>query len=156
MTYRKKKGIAFEPHLSFRAVHMQITAHLEKFGIEMLRIALAIIFIWFGWLKVVGMSPAQELVERTFYWFPPKVFVPFLGFWEVAIGVGLLIRRLVPYTVILLLIHMIGTFLPMFILTGVCYESFPYCPTLEGQYIIKNLVLIAGALTVAGKYKLEP
>jgi uncharacterized membrane protein YkgB len=154
MSY-KKNWFNAEETRSFRAIHLQITTHLEKSAIEMMRIALAIVFIWFGMLKVVGMSPAQQLVEKTIYWFPPKVFVPFLGFWEVAIGIGLLIKRLIPYTVILLLIHMVGTFLPMFILTGVCYDAFPYCPSLEGQYIIKNLVLIAGALTVAGKYKLE-
>lgn len=149
-----KKWFIADQTRSFRAIHLQITTQLEKSGIDLMRIMLAIIFIWFGALKMVGMSPAQMLVEKTVYWFPPKIFVPFLGFWEVAIGFGLIIKRLIPYSIILLLFHMVGTFLPMFILTKVCYDAFPFCPSLEGQYIIKNLVLIAGALSVAGKYKL--
>jgi len=50
---------------------------------------------------------------------------------------------------------MIGTFLPMFILPETCFDAFPFCPSLEGQYIFKNLVLVAGALSVAGKYGVE-
>ncbi len=117
-----------------------------------MRLALAIVYIWFGSLKIIGMSPAGELVEQTVYWFDPKIFVPILGIFETAIGLGLLIKRFVPYTIILLLMHMSVTIFPIFILTKTCFDAFPYCPTLVGQYIIKNLVLVAGALIIAGKY----
>jgi len=154
MHYTIKKTLSKQKTLAFQDVHHLLTSSLEKYGIDMMRIALAIVFIWFGALKMVGMSPAQLLIEKTIYWFSPKVFVPFLGFWEVCIGLGFLIKRFVPYTVFLLLFHMMGTFLPMFILRDICFDAFPFCPSMEGQYIIKNLVLIAGALAVAGKYKL--
>ena len=78
--------------------------------------------------------------------------IPILGICEVLIGLGLLIKRLIPYTIPLLLMHMAATFFPVFILKTICFDAFPYCPTLAGQYIIKNLILISGALVVAGKY----
>ena len=52
----------------------------------MLRLSLAVVFIWFGALKLFYTGPAIELVTRTVYWFDPRWFVPFLGAWEVAIG----------------------------------------------------------------------
>jgi len=117
-----------------------------------MRVALAIVYIWFGALKVFGMSPAGELVEKTVYWFKPEIFIPILGICEIIIGLGLLVKRFIPITIVLLLSHMAVTFFPVFIVQAVCFDAFPYQPTLAGQYIIKNLVLISGALIIAGKY----
>lgn len=118
----------------------------------MMRISLAIVYTWFGALKIFGMSPAGELVERTVYWFQPEIFIPILGVCETIIGLGLLLKRFIPYTIPLLLMHMAVTFFPVFTLKTICFDVFPYCPTLAGQYIIKNLILISGALVIAGKY----
>ena len=125
---------------------------MEKHGINLMRIALAIVYIWFGALKIFGMSPAEDLVAKTVFWFRPEFFIPILGICEVFIGLGLLIRKLIPGTIVLLLVHMAATLFPFFILKSSCIEIFPYEPTLVGQYIIKNLVLVAGALVIAGKY----
>ncbi len=137
---------------TFNLLYAQFSRKMDRYSIILMRIALAIVYIWFGALKVFGMSPAGELVEQTAYWFRPDIFVPFLGICEVIIGLGLLIKRFIPYTIILLLMHMMVTLFPIFILKKVCFDAFPYCPTLVGQYIIKNLVLISGALVIAGKY----
>ncbi len=155
MDYIIKKWKGSTQTFSFNGFYVQFSTRLEEYGIVLMRVALAIVFVWFGALKLAGMSPAQELVERTIYWIPAKIFMPFLGCWEVAIGLGLLIKRFIPYTIVLLLLHMVGTFLPMFILPDVCFDAFPFCPSLEGQYILKNLVLVAGALSVAGRYRTE-
>jgi uncharacterized membrane protein YkgB len=136
----------------FASLYFRFSEKMEKHSINLMRISLAIIYIWFGALKIFGMSPAGELVEQTVYWFKPEIFIPILGACEVLIGLGLLIKRFIPYTIILLLIHMAATFFPIFILTTNCFDAFPYYPTLVGQYIIKNLILISGALVVAGKY----
>lgn len=128
---------------------------MEKHSINLMRIALAVVYVWFGSLKILAMSPAEELVEQTVYWFKPEIFIPILGLCEVIIGLGLLVKRFIPYTIVLLLLHMSATLFPVFILKTICFDAFPYCPTLVGQYIIKNLVLIAGALVVAGKYNTE-
>ena len=125
---------------------------MEKYSIHLMRISLAIVYTWFGALKIFGMSPAGELVEQTVYWFKPEIFIPILGLCEVIIGIGLLIKRFIPYVIILLLLHMAVTFFPIFTLKTICFDAFPYCPTLVGQYIIKNLILISGALVIAAKY----
>ena len=137
---------------TFNTLYFKFSTLVEKHSICMMRVALAIVYIWFGALKVFGMSPAGELVEKTVYWFKPEIFVPILGICEIIIGLGLLIKRFIPITIVLLLVHMAVTFFPVFIVQAVCFDSFPYQPTLVGQYIIKNLVLISGALIIAGKY----
>lgn len=123
---------------------------MERNGVRLLRISVGLVFVWFGALKTVGMSPAQALVARTVYWFPPEVFIPILGWWEVLIGVGLLIRPLARMAIALLFLQMPGTFLPLVLLPDVCFTSIPFGLTIEGQYIVKNLVLISAAIVVGG------
>lgn len=134
----------------FELVDPLITGWMERNGIWLLRISSGVVFLWFGALKTAGMSPAQELVARTVYWFPPEVFIPILGWWEVAIGLGLLIRPLARLAIALLFLQMPGTFLPLVILPDVCFTSIPFGLTIEGQYIVKNLVLISAAIVVGG------
>jgi uncharacterized membrane protein YkgB len=136
---------------SLRIVSLVFSSVVAKYGIDWLRIALSIVYIWFGALKVLGISPAHDLVELTVFWFNSSVFVPILGTWEVLIGVGLLFRRLISFTIIVLLLHMICTLVPLFVVPNICFDAFPYRPSLVGQYIIKNLVLITGALVVGSK-----
>ena len=132
-----------------RADH-RIAGWMERHGQFLLRISLAIVFVWFGALKLLHISPAEELVKRTVYWFSPDVFVPILGWWEVAIGLGLLFRPLIRVALLLLFLQMPGTMLPLFLLPDVCFTHFPFGLTLEGQYIIKNLILISAAIVVGG------
>ena len=135
----------------FDGIDRRIAGVMERYGILLLRVSLGIIFIWFGALKLFdGLSPAEELVKRTVYWFSPEVFFPILGVWEVLIGVGLLFRPLIRAALLLLFLQMPGTFLPLILLPDVCFTAFPYGLTLEGQYIIKNLILISAALVVGG------
>ena len=134
---------------------------MARYGIVALRWAVGIVFIWFGALKLFpGMSPAEELVKNTVYFFDPAWFFPFLGVWEILIGVFLLVRPLIRVAIFLLFLQMPGTFLPLVLLPDVCFTAFPFGLTLEGQYIIKNLVLIAAALVVGGTVRehreLEP
>ena len=126
-----------------------ITKFMSKWGITFLRYSLGLIYIWFGILKPFGLSPAQELVENTVYWFDnPKTFVPILGWWEVVIGLTMCIKPLIRVSIFLLFIQMPGTFLPLVLLPEVCFNNFPFGLTLEGQYIIKNLIIISAALVV--------
>lgn len=129
----------------------QAIAHfMERVGVRVLRVSLGIVFVWFGALKLVGMSPAESLVRATVYWIPGDLFVPILGVWEVLIGVFLLYRPTIRIALALLFLQMPGTMLPLVLLPGVTFSSFPFGLTLEGQYIIKNLTLISAALVVGG------
>ena len=129
---------------------------MERYGHISLRWSLAIIFIWFGILKPFGLSPAQQLVERTVYWADPSWFVPLLGWWEVLIGICLLWRPLLRFALLLLFLQMPGTAMPLILLPDVCFTKIPYGLTMEGQYIIKNLILISAALVIGGTVRREP
>jgi len=135
---------------SIRSTDQVIVKSMHKYGFIMLRYSLAIIFFWFGILKPLGLSPAATLVENTVYWFSPDWFVPLLGWWEAAIGFFLLFPVTIRIALFLLFIQMSGTFLPLILLPDVTFSQFPFGLTLEGQYIIKNLVLISAAITVGG------
>lgn len=127
---------------------------LRRYSFVMLRYALAIIFFWFGILKPLGLSPAAELIEKTVTWFPPEYFIPILGWWEVAIGIFLCFRKTVSIALVLLFLQIPGTFLPLVLYPEAAFVKAPFVLTLEGQYIIKNFLLIAAAIAVAGAINL--
>lgn len=122
----------------------------------LVRIPIFIIFFWFGFLKIVDLSPAQELVQDTVYWMPflsAEMWTYVIGFWEVLIGVFFLFKRTTLIAMLLLLIQMSGTFLPLVILPEITFQdSNPFLPTLEGQYIIKNIIIITAALIIGRTY----
>ena len=128
-----------------------ISRYMFIYGIIFLRFSIGLIFVWFGFLKPFGISPAQELVTNTVYWFDDKVsFVKFLGWWEVAIGITMCIKPLIRISIFLLFLQMPGTFLPLVLLPEICFTNFPFGLTLEGQYIIKNLIIISAGLVIGG------
>lgn len=128
----------------------RVSLLMQRYGFFLLRISLGIVFFWFGALKPLHLSPADDLVTKTVVWFPPNVFIPILGVWEMAIGLFMLYRPTVRIALALLFLQMPGTALPLLLLPHVCFTHFPYGLTLEGQYIIKNLTLISAAIVVGG------
>ncbi|MCX6994638.1 MAG: hypothetical protein NTY13_02220 [Chlamydiae bacterium] len=125
--------------------------YLSKISLPVLRVSLGIVFIWFGALKLFGNSPAVEVITKTIYWFDPDIFIPILGFWEMLIGICLLYTPLNRLGLFLLALQMPGTFLPLLLRPEICFISIPFNLTLEGQYIVKNLVLIGAAMVVGSK-----
>jgi uncharacterized membrane protein YkgB len=134
----------------YEAIDETITAQMDRWGVPVLRVAIAVIFVWFGALKIFGISPAGELVASTVYIVSPELFVPILGVWEVLIGLCLLYRPLIRLGLVLLFVQLPGTFLPIVLLPEVVFTVFPYGLTVEGQYIIKNLIIIGAALVIGG------
>ncbi len=118
-----------------------------------LRLSMGIVFVWFGALKFAGISPANELVTRTVYWFSPNVFIPILGWWEVIIGLCMIVKPLNRLAIFLLFLQMPGTMLPLFLLPDVCFTQIPFGLTIEGQYIVKNLVLISAAIAIGAEVR---
>lgn len=118
-------------------------------GILLLRTALAIVFIWFGVLKVIGRSPVADLVAQTVWWVPSDFFVPFLGVWETAVGVGLLFGLALCIALFLFWLQMASTFSVLVLRPGIAFQGGnPLLLTTEGEFAVKNLVLIAGGLVV--------
>lgn len=135
-------------------IDRRITSWMARNGVTLTRIALGIVFLWFGALKFVpGASPAADLATRTIARLTggavlPPVSLYLLATWESLIGLGLLTGLFLRGTLLLLFLQMPGTMLPLFFFPSETFQHFPWAPTLEGQYIIKNLVLIGAALIV--------
>lgn len=144
----------------FDRIDKKITRWMARYGMTVMRVGLGIVFFWFGALKLVpGLSPAEELVRHTTYFVNPDWFIPVLAVWEMAIGVGLMFGIFMRLTLLLLFLQMPGTALPLVVLPEAVWTHFPYGLTLEGQYIIKNLVLIGAGLVLGGTVRggrLEP
>ena len=138
--------------LDIKELDKTIIETLNRISLPVLRISLGVIFIWFGALKPLGNSPANDVITRTVYWFDPDIFIPILGVWEIAIGLCLLYAPFIRAGLFLLALQMPGTFLPLVLLPEVCFVNFPFDLTLEGQYIIKNLVLIGAAIVVGSRW----
>jgi len=127
---------------------------MARYGIMLMRIALGIVFFWFGVLKFFpGLSVAEDLASRTISvlslgYVIPSVSVPVLAAWECAIGLGLISGKFLRVTLLLLFLQMMGTFLPLVLFPSETWKYFPYAPSLEGQYIIKNLILLGAGIVV--------
>ena len=96
----------------YNEIDAAIAGAMDRWSVPVLRVAVAVVFVWFGALKVFDVSPAADLVSRTVYFFPPETFVPILGVWEVVIGICLLYRPLIRVGIFLLFLQLPGTFLP--------------------------------------------
>ncbi len=133
---------------------VNLTRWMAHYGVVLLRVSLGIVFFWFGALKFFpGLSPAQDLATRTislltFGLMPPQVSLPILATWECLIGLGLITGVWMRATLLLLFLQMLGTLTPLFFFPNETFTRLPYAPTLEGQYIIKNLVLVSAALVI--------
>ena len=138
----------------FDRIDVRITNWMARYGIVFLRVSLGIVFFWFGVLKFFpGLSPAQDLATRTidlltFGLIPPNVSVLLLATWECLIGAGLILGIFMRATLLLLFVQMLGAITPIFFFPHEVFTHIPYAPTLEGQYIIKNLVLISAGLVI--------
>ena len=141
--------------MNFQAIDRLISGTMRRWGEPAIRFSFAIIFFWFGILKPIGLSSAEPLVLATVVWMPffsPAQWVSIIGWWEVIIGVTFLFKRTTRIAIGLLFLQMGGTILPLFLLPEIVFQpnGIPFLPTLEGQYIIKNLMIISAALAVGG------
>jgi len=137
-----------------KPIDIRITSWMARNGILLARITLGIVFLWFGALKFApGLSPAEDLAGRTierltFGGIDRHTGLLLLATWECIIGIGLLSGRALRITLLLLFVQMLGTMTPLFMFPDETWIMFPIAPTLEGQYIIKNVVLVSSAIVV--------
>lgn len=149
-------GVVSELPGAFDRADARITAFLARIGVPTLRVAVGVVFLWFGVLKFFpGLSPAEDLAARTIDTLSggaiqPALSLPVLATWECLIGLGLLTGRFLRATLLLLVVQMAGTITPLFLFPAETFTRFPFAPTLEGQYIIKNVVIIGAAMVVGG------
>jgi uncharacterized membrane protein YphA (DoxX/SURF4 family) len=143
----------------FNRVDVMLTEWMARWGVLLLRVSVGVVFLWFGALKFFpAASPAEDLAARTietltFGLIQPSLSLPVLAAWEVAIGLGLISGLFMRVTILLLLAQMLGTVTPLFLFPAETWTTFPVAPTLEGQYIIKNLVLVSAALVIGSQVR---
>ena len=144
---------------TFEKAGLTVIGWMERNGLMLLRISIGIIFFWFGFLKFFeGLSPAEDLAIRTidtltFNLLPVKVIIYGLAIWEVLIGLGMIINRFMRATLLLLFLQMLGTFTPLFLFPSEVFHVFPVSLTLEGQYIVKNIIIISGAIVLGARLR---
>ncbi len=139
---------------TFHKTDITITTWMSKYGLTLLRISIGIIFLWFGGLKFfAGASPAEALAIKTisilsFGYFSSGFIIIALAVLETLIGVGLIFNLFLRETLLLLFLQMLGTFSPVFLFPEEVFNVFPYALTLEGQYIIKNLIIVSAGFVI--------
>ena len=135
-------------------IDVQVTSRMAQHGVRLLSISLGVVFFWFGVLKFFpGLSPAQDLATKTISMLtagliPPNVSILVLATWECVVGLGLILGIFMRATLLLLFLQMLGTVTPLFFFPQEVFTRIPYVPNLEGQYIIKNVVLITAGLVI--------
>jgi uncharacterized membrane protein YkgB len=138
----------------FDTFDRRATAWMAHNGVRLLRWSIGVVFVWFGALKLwPGLSPADEIatatsLELTFGLISADAARLGLAFLEITIGVGLLTARWLRLTLLLLFAQMAGTLTPLVIFPERIWTDFPFVLTLEGQYILKNGVLISAGFVI--------
>src|SRR5207237_9141556 len=116
---------------------------LHRWSITALRLALGSVFLWFGALKIFSNSPIAALIRETYTFLPTTIFVFVLGVWEMLIGIGIILKRALRVVLILLTVHLVGTFTSIWLNPHVFFvQGFPFCLTFDGEFVMKNLVFI--------------
>jgi uncharacterized membrane protein YkgB len=133
-------------------VDARLRPFLARIGVPLLRISVGVVFLWFGLLKIFDVSPVSGLVAKTIYWFDPDLVVPALGAVEVFVGLCLLAGRLMRIALPLLVLQMAGTFLVLVLLPDIAFrDGNPLLLTVEGEFVIKNLVLLSAGLVIGSR-----
>jgi uncharacterized membrane protein YkgB len=137
---------------NLHALDLRLIAFFRRTYVPVARFSVFLVYFWFGFIKLLGLSPASPLAlaltERTV---GRGLFGPLfltLAALECLIGVMFLIPRATRVVIPLLLIHMVIVCGPLVLVPDMTWQA-PFIPTLEGQYIIKNMVVIAVAIGIA-------
>ena len=147
-------GNRFRVPPRLQPIDRRLTAWMDRYGVLSLRVAVGVVFVWFGALKLFpGASPATGLIVSTYPFLPERLFVSFVGCWELVIGLGFMTGRFLRITVALMYLQMVGAMSPIVLNPAAVFVRPPFLLTLEGQYIVKNVVLLAAAIVVGARVR---
>lgn len=156
---QKRLEILFQPNRLNQRLHQIDRAAMRwmaRYGLWLLSISMGLVFVWFGALKLVGMSPAEPLIRATLDFLPSMLVNPLillLALWEIAIGLGFLRGRAKRVVLIMLLLQMSGAMSPLILAPERLWETFPFIWTLEGQYVFKDIILISAGLAIGATHR---
>ena len=124
-------------------------------SITILRISIGAVLLAFGLLKFFpGVSPAQELVEKTTSMLtlglvPGATALVAVALLETLVGLWLISGRGLRGAVYLLAVQLVGIMSPIVLLPGRLFAGPHGAPTLEGQYVLKDVIIVGAALVLA-------
>ncbi|MFJ4868627.1 hypothetical protein [Streptomyces sp. NPDC088757] len=127
----------------------RLAPRLHHFGLGALRAGLGGVFVWFGALKAIGLSPAAALVVAVLPFPAGSWFVPALGWGEMLLGLWLVSGRIRAVALPVFAAHLCGTFAVLVLTPSVAFaHANPLLLTLVGEFVVKNVVLLAGVVVV--------
>jgi putative oxidoreductase len=142
---------------SISELEHRVAALVRPFSLLMLRVSLGVVFVWFGALKVANVTPVGALVAGTVPWVDAAWFVPLLGAVEVVVGVALIAGRRLTIVSFVLVAHLTGTLLVLVMQPQVAFQhGNPLLLTTEGEFVMKNVVLISAGLVLASRLQARP
>ena len=135
----------------YQAIDERIIGAMHRWGVDVLRVLVGIVFLWVSTLKLYGVSAVEDIVGTTYAFLPQALFVEVLAFIGIATGIGLLFNVAMRATLALLWIQMIGTLVAPILQPDLFFreESILFL-TLQGEFILKNIVIIGACIVVGG------
>lgn len=138
----------------YLALEARVVTSLRRISVPLLRVAIGVVFIWFGALKIDNTSPVSDFVANTLPWFNRAWVVPALGTFEMILGVAMIVGRYLTIVCVALTCHLVGTFLALVMQPNITFQhGNPFLLTTEGEFVIKNLVFIAAGLVIAARFQ---
>ena len=119
-----------------------------------LRLSAGFVYFYFGFLKFFpDLSPGELLAGQTLmrisqHYLDASSVLWLLAIMECTIGLSFLFNAGLQYVFFVFLFHQLSTFIPLFLFPELTFKVAPFAPTIEGQYILKNLVSLAAGWTV--------
>lgn len=134
---------------SFERLDVRAGRFFSAYGITLLRIALGVVYVWFGALKVTDRSPVEDLVRDVAFFTNGGWIVYAMGAWEIVIGLGLILPVALRFTLLMLWVQLAGTLLAFAVVPGRCFQDGnPLLLTTTGEFVLKNIVLITAGLVI--------
>lgn len=123
----------------------------QRWSVPALRIAMGLVFLWFGALKVFGVSPVTPMLKATYSFMALPAFTAMLGAWEILIGIGLVFKLALRRVLLLLCLHLMGTLAAALLAPSYFFvHGNPFVLTVSGEFVAKNLVFLMAGFVIAG------
>jgi uncharacterized membrane protein YkgB len=137
----------------YRLVEVRVSEELRQVSLPLLRGAFGVVFVWFGALKVLGVTPVGDFLAGTLPWFDRAWLIPAVGLLEVAIGLGMFLDRFLVLVCAVVVGHLLGTFLSLVMRSDAAFQhGNPFLLATDGEFVVKNVVFIAAALVLASRF----
>lgn len=132
-------------------INTSVVGAIDGPGRPLLTAVVGLLFVWLGLLKPFGDAASRTILDASVYFGDPEQLLVVLGWWEVAIGICLVMPALQALALPLLILRLPGILLAFVFKLDACFYSFPLAPTAEGKYLLRDLALFLAAIALAAR-----